>query len=121
METILPTTRRPDITFHADGRIYIATRVARILRLSPQSCINIAIDHGEYLLFACHFNRMVGSHAARCHIVNKRGFYYRVNSVRLCRAILRASGASERAALSCGEPVTIDGKIHIPIITKNTL
>ena len=121
METILSTTRRPDLTFHADGRIYITARVARILRLSPDSCINVALHKGEYLLFAQNYERMIGNHTARCHSVNKAGRYFRANSVALCRAMLDVCGVSLRAALMCGEPMTINGKTYLPIITRTTI
>ena len=121
METILPTTRRPDMTFHADGRIYITARVARILRLTAESCINIARHQGEYLLFAEQYQNMIGTHTARCHSVNRGGRYYRANSVALCRAMLGACGVSLRAALMCGETMTINGKTYLSIITRTTL
>ena len=65
MEKIISTTRRPDITFYASGLINITTRVARILGLTSESCVNIAVEKGEYLLFAEHYAGMIGSHTAR--------------------------------------------------------
>ena len=121
MQTIIPTTRRPDITFHASGEINITTRVARILDLTGQSCINIAKEKGEYLLFAVDYGSMIGNHTCRCYPVNAGSRYFRANSVRLCRAILEACGASGRAALMCGEAVTINGKTYLPVITRTTL
>lgn len=121
MEKIISTTRRPDITFHRSGEIHITSRVARILHLDGESCINVAIEKDEYLLFAEHYDGMIGNHIARCYPVNVGGRYLRANSVRLCRAMLNACGASRRAALMCGEAITINGKIHLPIITKTKL
>ena len=120
MKSILSSSRRPDITFHASGEIYITVRVARILNLDADSSINIAIDNGEYLLFAQH-HLCIGSHTARCHPVNAGSRYFRANSVRLCRAMLKACGANIRAALMCGAPININQKTYIPIITRTTL
>ena len=121
MEKIISTTRRPDITFHATGEIYITARVARILHLDGDSCVNVAVDKGEYLLFAEHYDGMIGNHTGRCYPVNAGGRYFRANSVRLCRAILDACGVSGRAALMCGEAVSISGKTYLPVITRTTL
>lgn len=121
MEMILATTRRPDITFHMNGRICITSGVARILQLTGDSCVNVARHNGEYLLFAEHEKRKTVRHAARCYPVNAGYRHFRANSVRLCRAILEACGSSGRAALMCGEAVTVNGKTYIPIITKKTL
>lgn len=121
MEIILSSTRRPDITFHATGEIYITARVVRILQLTGDSCINIAKEKGEYLLFAEHYDGMIGLHTARCHVVNNGSRYFRANSVKLCRAMLDACGASGKAALMCGEAVEINGKTYLPIITKMIL
>lgn len=121
MEKIISTTRRPDITFHASGEIYITARVARILDLDKDSCINVAIDNGEYLLIREHYNGMIGNHTGRCYPVNAGSRYFRANSVRLCKAILEACGVSGRAALMCGEAILINGKPHLPIITRMTL
>lgn len=119
MEMILSSTRRPDITFHASGEIYITSRVARLLRLSGESCVNVARHEGEYLLVAEH--HAIGSRVARCHVVNSGSRYFRANSVVLCRAMLEACGAIAKAALMCGDPVTLNGKTCLPIITRITL
>ncbi len=118
MEMILSSTRRPDITFHSSGEIYITARVARILQISGESCINVARHDGEYLLLAENYTNMIGSHVARCHVVNSGSCYFRANSVKLCRAMLQASGASKKAALMCGEAISINSKTYLPIITK---
>ena len=121
MEKILSTTRRPDITFHDSGEIYITSRVARILQLTEKSCLNVAIENGEYLLFAEHYEGMIGNHTGRCYPVNSGSQYYRANSVKLCRAMLNACGVSGRAALMCGETISLNGKPNLTIITRTTL
>ena len=121
MQTIIPTTRRPDITFHASGLINISSRRARILGLTTESCINIAVEKGEYLLFARHYAGMIGKHTARCCLVNAGRHYFRVHSIALCRAILEACRVTEKAPLMCGEAISIAGKTYLPIITRKIL
>ncbi len=121
MEMILSSTRRPDITFHSSGEIYITARVARILQISADSCINIAHHEGEYLLVAEAYSNLIGCHVARCHLVNVGSRYFRANSVVLCRAMLKACGVSNKAALMCGEPLTLNDKTYLPIITRTIL
>ena len=121
MKKLISTTRRPDITFHASGLINITTRVARILHLTEDACLNIAVEKGEYLLFAEHYSGRIGTHTARCYPVNAGGRYCRAHSIALCNAMLQACGASEKAPLMCGEPLTLDGNTYLPIITKKIL
>ncbi|MDE6410040.1 MAG: hypothetical protein K2K81_07345 [Muribaculaceae bacterium] len=121
MEKLIPTSRRPDITFKSSGEICITSRVARILNLTDRSCINIAKERGEYLLFAEHHQSFIGNHSARCHPVNPGSRYFRANSVLLCHAILEACGATARVSLMCGEEIHINGKPYLPIITKAPL
>ncbi len=121
MEKIISTTRRPDITFHSSGEIYITARVVRILDLDKDSCINVAIEKGEYLLMSERYDGMIGNHTGRCYPVNVGGRYFRANSVKLSKAILDACGVSGKAALMCGEAILINGKPYLPIITKAIL
>ena len=119
MEKLLPATRRPDITFHSDGRILITARIARILNLNAGSFINVAVHDGEYLLFAG--SATLGNHTARCHAVNPTGRYIRANSVMLSRAMLSACNATTTAALMCGQAVEIAGQTYVPIITRTVI
>lgn len=121
MEKIISNTRRPDITFHVGGLINITARVARILNLDGDSYINVVMDKGEYMLFAEHYDNIIGNHTGRCYPVNAGSKYFRANSVRLCRAILDVCGVYGRAALMCGEAVFINGKTYLPVITRTTL
>ncbi len=123
MEMILLSTRRPDITFCADGKIILSARVSRLLSIHKGSSINIAEYQGEYLLVADNTMCKVGRHQATCYPAYPDGKHYRANSVKLCRIMLKVCNAQDqnKAALMCGEPQIIHGKTFIPIITKSLL
>lgn len=121
MRNLLEYTRRPDITvYRSSGRIIISANVARMLSLRPGSTINIAHDNGEYLLFATHHNYPVGRHIAKCHPTKRGSNTYCANSVGLCRALLSVvNSTSDKVAFRVGEAITINGSLHLPIITKS--
>lgn len=119
MIKLLVNTRRPDITFSRNGRIHITARVARMLSLQPGDNINIAHDHGEYLLFATHRDNTIGRHVAQCWPTKKGSRNFCANSVTLCRLLLSESNISaDKAAFMVGEPICKEGNIFAPIITK---
>lgn len=121
MKNLLPDSRRPDVTFRADGRIDISARVATILDLNDDTYINVTYERGEYYLTVSHRGHCIGDRIGRCHRVNRRAAFFRANSVLLCRAMLRTCGARRRVSLTCGEPVTLDGGLYIPMITLNPI
>ena len=105
MNCALQNTRRPDITFHSDGRIDITARVAKALSLHPGDVIDIAHDSSEYYLYVKHRNA-IGRHEAQCHPTNKGKICnnLRAHSRRLCLAVLRVNGNYTIARLPVGEP-----------------
>lgn len=125
MIKLLEHTRRPDITFWRDGRIYITARVARLLSLRPGDALNIAVRDGEYLMHAIHLHNAIGHHEAQCFPTNKRkgrGNNLRANSVRLCRILLNSSGiTADRASYMIGEAFVQDSVTYVPIITLHPL
>lgn len=108
MQSILgETSRRPDISFYASGRIDITAHVARILELREGDVIDIVIDNnGEYLLFVRQrAGDFPGRFEAQVHATSKsskRCRNFRCHSVRLCKAMLQASGCSFVARLPVG-------------------
>lgn len=106
MNCILSNTRRPDITFHSNGRIDITARVAKALALQPGDTIDIARDTGEYYLYVKHRNA-VGRHEAQCRATNhgKTCNNLRAHSKRLCQAVLKVNGNYMEARLPVGEPI----------------
>lgn len=105
MTITLENTRRPDITFHSDGRIDITARVAKALSLHPGDVIDIAHDSSEYYLYVKHHNT-VGRHEAQCYATNhgKICNNLRAHSKRLCQAVLKVNGNYLTARLPVGEP-----------------
>ena len=106
MTTLLPNTRRPDVSFYANGRIDITARVAKMLSLHENDVIDIALQGGEYLLYRKYkAESLIGRHEAQCH-VTKRGLFrsnnIRAYSKRLCAAMLKASGTHQTARLPVG-------------------
>lgn len=120
MTKLLTHTRRPDIIFYKSGRILITSRVAGLLSLNVGDVINVAVDGGEYLLFAG--KDMFGRHEARCRLSKKGGRTFVANSARLSRAMLDACKVNgDRASLMIGEPTVRNGVTYLPVITSHLL
>lgn len=123
MTTILQYTRRPDITFHGDGRIDITARVAKALALQPGDTIDIARDTGEYYLYVKHRNA-VGRHEAQCRATNhgKTCNNMRAHSKQLCQAVLTVNGNCLEARLPVGEPISHPSLgTALPLIIKHNI
>lgn len=122
MNKLLEHTRRPDITFCRNGRIFITARVARILSLHPGDTINIIHDKGEYLLFANRHDYLIGRHIARSYPTKKKSNNYCANSVALCKAILSAvNSTADKVSFMVGEHIIQDEKVYVPIITRHPI
>ena len=50
MESLLKTTRRPDIAFYRNGRIDISANVVKALDIQRGDSIDVTTDGYEYLL-----------------------------------------------------------------------
>lgn len=125
MRTALTYTRRPDITFHTDGRIDITARVAKALSLHPGDVIDIADDGSEVYLYCKHHNA-IGRHEAQCYATNqgKTCNNLRAHSRRLCKAIFRIVRINDdgTARLPVGEPTTHHTLgTALPIITHHNI
>jgi len=123
MTTTLDNTRRPDITFHANGRIDITARVAKALSLHSGDVIDIAHDGSEYYLYVKHHNA-IGRHEAQCWPTNKGKTCnnLRAHSKNLCHAVLKINGNSNEARLPLGAPITHELLgLALPIIIKRNI
>ena len=124
MTSLLPNSRRPDLTVNLSGRIDITCRIARKLDLHPGDVIDVCQSGPEYYLYVRHLAaNIVGRHEGQCFPTSRGGRgSYRTWSVRLARAIRAASGNEDFILrLPCGEAVVIDNKIYIPIIIRCSL
>lgn len=122
METLLNQTRRPDITFCRNGRIFISARVARLLDISPGDSINIAVTDGEFLLFAMRHPMGFGRNIARCFPTRKHSRNLSANSVELCLKFFAACNIhAQRAAFFTGESLSSGQTTYLPIITRHPI
>jgi hypothetical protein len=131
MQSLVPNSRRPDVTFYPYGRIDISSRVAVVLGLQRGDVIDVAEHKGEYLLYVRRRAKdVIGRHEAFV-FPSCRGKRYANNfrsySRKLCQAMYEASqppsnGGDKKLRLSVGEPVTIENYgTAMPIITRNPL
>lgn len=122
MQSILGNTRKTDITFHADGRIDISARVAKMLSLQRGDVIDVLLDGGELYLYIKLHAPTVGRHEAACFPTHSRGRHFRAWSQRLCGYMIAAGGSSlDRVELGVGELVLLNVGAALPIIYKNIL
>ncbi len=124
MTSLIPISRRPDITVNVTGRIDITCRIARLLDLHPGDVIDVCQSGPEYFIYLRHKAAEIrGRHEGQCFPTSRGGRgSYRTWSVRLARAIRAAGGFEDLVLrLPCGEAVTINEKIYIPIIIRCAL
>lgn len=125
MESLLGNTRRPDISFYADGRIDITSRVARSLGLCDGDVVDIVKHEKEvYLYVKWRGSDVIGKHEAQCRATKPHASCtnFRAFSVRLCKAILDICKAENVARLAAGDKVTLEGiGSAIPLITRINL
>ena len=121
MISLLPNSRRPDVSFYQNGRIDITSRIAKMLHLKAGDVIDVAAEGGEYYLYV----RLLSSECAGRHEAmvyqTKKGNNFRAHSVRLCRSMFRIVGANP-ARLPAGSPVIFGHNgVGIPLITLNPI
>ena len=122
MIKLLERTRRPDITFARNGRIFITAKVVRQLSLQPGDSINIAFHLGECYLLATRHENATGRHIAQCYPTKKGSRNFCANSVDLSRLMLdHCNIRAQRASFIVGKCETIDGEVYLPIIYKMPL
>lgn len=128
MTSLLPNSRRPDVSFYPDGRIDITARIAKMLELQSGDVIDVAAHYGEYLLYVrLRASECVGRHEAQVYPTKKGkrpSHNFRAYSHSLNQELLKVVyGKSSMAArLPAGTPVTfgIYG-VAVPLITQNPL
>lgn len=128
MESIIGCTRRPDITFYADGRIDITARIARQLSLNEGDCIDVGRACGEYFLYVRRrFDPSVSfGFEATVRTTKKRSRNFRAYSVRMCRAVLNIYDEQLKVSPQLGMPIhdnehgVIIPLIHINLANKIT-
>lgn len=132
MQSIVPNSRRPDVTFYPNGRIDISSHVAVQLGLRRGDVIDVAVHKGEFLLYVRHRTEDVVCGRYEAHVYpsckgKKHANNLRTYSRKLCKAMYNASRLTTeeqhlKLRLPAGEAVTIDHYgTAIPLITRNPL
>lgn len=121
MSSILQHSRRPDITFHGNGRIDISARVARKLSLNPGDVIDISVSNGDCNLYVKYrATELIGRHEGHCYPTSVGGKgMWRTWSKRMAEAMLQLSKAEPDgccARLACGKDVGEGENLRLPII-----
>jgi len=123
----LAKTRKPDVTFHINGRIDITALVAKQLSLSEGDIIDIAKRKGEFLLYRKHKSgEIMGRHEGRLCSTKACKSYcnnLRAYSKRLCDVIFEETGIeAEAVRLPAGLAEETEGLgMALPMITRNPL
>lgn len=122
MKSLLGYSRRPDISFHRNGRIDITARVAHKLNLQAGDVIDVAFDRVEFYLYVRQKGTAIkGRHEAQCWPTKRGSHNFRAHSSRLCRNVLALSGATDVARLPIGELEQRNGLPAVILIVKNNI
>ena len=122
MKSILPNSRKHDISFHASGKIDISAYVARKLSLAPGDVIDIAHESGEWYLYVkLRSGNYAGRHEGRVWATAHGKGTFRTWSKSLTRAVLEAVGANSRLRCPCGMEVERNNVKYITIIYRCSL
>lgn len=122
MKSILPKSRKHDISFHPSGKIDISAHIARSLSLAPGDVIDIVCESGElYLYVKLRAGNYIGRHVGRVWATARGKGTFRTWSKALSNAVLRGAGASGLLNCPCGLEFERDNKKYITIIYRCSL
>ena len=126
MTSLLEDSRRPDITFHNDGRIDITARLVRKLGIGKGDVIDVKTDGIEYFLYVRHRAAdLSGTHEAQCYPTNSgKSHNFRCYSARLCKALIgKVAASAKQLKLQAGSAIELPVicKPAVPLITRNPL
>lgn len=123
MKSILPNSRKHDISFHASGKIDISAHVARSLSLAPGDVIDIVCGPGElYLCVKLRAGNYASRHDGRVWATahGKKGTF-RTWSKAMTTAVLRRAGASGLLRCPCGMEFERNNVKYITILYRCSL
>lgn len=122
MKSILPNSRKHDISFHASGKIDISAHIAKKLSLAPGDVIDIAQGCGEmYLYVKLRSGNYAGRHDGRVWATANGKGTFRTCSKALATAMLVAAGVNDRLSCPCGMEIERDNTKYITIIYRCSL
>ena len=119
MNSILPNSRRHDISFHVSGKIDISAHIARELALCPGDVIDIGQENGElYLYVKLRSGNYVGRHGGRVWTTAQGKGTFRTWSKALTRSVLTAAGNIAKLRCPCGTMIERNNVKYITIIYR---
>jgi hypothetical protein len=129
MTSILPHSRKPDVSFYSDGRIDITARIAKELNLQQGDVIDVVTSGWKYLLYVrLRAADTDGRHEAQVYRTKQNSNNFRTYSRTITDVILEEVSShtsmlnGKIARLPAGKAVTLEnyGKA-VPIRIHNTL
>lgn len=122
MKSILPSSRRHDISFHPSGKIEISARVARKLSLVSGDVVGIAEERGELFLYVrLRAGTYTGRHKGCVSTANHGRGTFRTYSKAISRSVLSIAGTPGPLRCPCGAEIIRDNKTYITIIYRCAL
>ncbi len=122
MKSILPNSRRHDISFHASGKIDISAHIARSLSLAPGDVIDIARENGEWHIYVkLRSGNYAGRHDGRVWATARGRGTFRTWSKALTNAVLTAAGVDTLLRCPCGMEIERNNIKYITIIYRCSL
>lgn len=122
MKSVIPNSRKHDISFHASGKIDISAYIAGKLSLSPGDVIDVVLEDGElYLCVKLRHGEYAGRHEGRVRGTSHGKGTFRAHSRALAHAVLDVAGATDRLRCPCGAEFIRDNNKYITIIYRCSL
>ena len=122
MISILPNSRKHDISFHASGRVDISAHIARKLSLAPGDVIDIVQSGGEWYLYVkLRAGTYAGRHTGAVWSTAHGKGTFRTCSKSITKAVLAAARATGRLRCPCGSEMQIGSTKYITIIYRCSL
>ena len=120
MTSLLPTSRRHDISITSKGEISIAAHVARTLDLKHGDVIDFGVNDGDLFLYVRHRGPTVGRHRGAVFQTKKGSLNFRLQSQQIAKILLQHLKTDDKKVLlNVGEPLQVAHiGTAIPIITQ---
>ncbi|ROT08384.1 hypothetical protein EEL33_04845 [Muribaculaceae bacterium Isolate-037 (Harlan)] len=118
LKSIIPSTRRADVTFSVDGRIDISSHVVTALDIQPGDVLDVlaASDGSLFAGVRIPAESVVGNHRMACYPTKRGSRNYRTHCAEMAREILLRTFQPVRARFAAGESQMIDGRVLVALI-----
>lgn len=122
MKSLLPNSRKYDISVYPSGKIEISAHVAHRLSLFPGDVIDFVKDQDEiFLRVKLRAGSCVGRHEGRVWSTAHGKGTFRAWSKALAKVLLAAAGVSGPLRCPCGSPLQHNDSTFIPVIYRCSL